>query len=76
MRGAFGRVFRGTLTIEEGIKVDVAVKQIWRTSSSTNLEDDREFVQLRRDHPNVVRLLHWEDHGEDFRYTKFYLLCL
>ena len=67
-RGAFGKVFRGTLTTKDGIKVEVAVKQIWRNWSAKKIENDRELTQLLLDHPNVVKLLHWEDHGEDFRY--------
>jgi len=66
--GGFGIVFRGTLRTENGTKVQVAVKRIWGDWSSKILEDDRELVQLKLDHPNVVKLLYWEDHGE-FRYS-------
>lgn len=62
--GAFGVVFRGTLTTENGTTVLVAVTRIWGDWSSTKIEDDRELVQLKLDHPNVLRLFHWEDHGE------------
>ena len=70
-RGTFGRIFLGSLINKKtGIaEMKVAIKRIEidAVPESEKLLLDREIVQLELNHPNVVKLLHWEDQGE-FRY--------
>ena len=67
-RGTFGRIFLGNLINKEtGItEMQVAIKRILidEVTESEKLLLDREIVQLELNHPNVVKLLHWEDQGE------------
>ena len=69
-RGTFGRVFLGNIvnTDTNVVEMQVAIKRIVvdeLPESEIHLLD-RECVQLELNHPNVVKLLHWEDQG-DFR---------
>jgi len=62
-KGFFGFVCLGELLKEDGNRQDVAVKVVWTNASSR--EEDRELVQMRLDHPNVVKLLHHEYQAND-----------
>ena len=70
-RGTFGRIFLGNLIDKETdlAVVQVAIKRIVmdEVPESEQLFIDREMVQLELNHPNIVKLLHWEDQG-DFRW--------
>lgn len=70
--GAYGVVYLGKLVTEERKEIPVAVKQVWIQRDLLSSAEDRELAnQLKLgQHPNVVKLLHWEDQGEDFRYLK------
>ncbi len=69
-RGTFGRIFHGNLINKETglVEMEVAIKRIVidEVPESEQIFLDREMVQLELNHPNVVKLLHWEDQ-EDFR---------
>ena len=55
--GSFGRVFRGTFRGQE-----VAIKKI--ELFRLNPEDGEKDALLKLNHPNVIKLLHWEDKNE------------
>jgi len=70
--GSYGIVCLGKLLTEDEIdEMPVAVKRVWIQKNhllllqklSTKSEEDRELAhQLKLgQHPNVVKLLHWED---------------
>jgi len=67
-RGTFGRIFLGNLINKEtGLaEMQVAIKRIVidEVPESEKILLDREMVQMELNHPNVVKLLHWEDQGE------------
>lgn len=70
-KGGFGTTFRGNLNVfnenNETTKIPVAVKRITIDDVDVKeLANDRELIQLKLDHPNVVKLLHWED-NDSFR---------
>ncbi len=64
-QSGYGFIYRGYLldVINENIKFPVAVKRIMIENGVDDEESatDRELIQLKLDHPNVVKLLHWED---------------
>jgi len=67
--GAYGQVFRGKLINKKtGTVTEVAVKR----HEMIRVDRDRTLVEMRLDHPNVVKLLHCEDvkgpSGDIFRY--------
>ena len=63
-QGGYGFIYRGYLldVINENIKIPVAVKRIMIENGVDDEESatDRELIQLKLDHPNVAKLLHWE----------------
>ena len=64
--GSYGKVYSGTYEGQQ-----VAIKKIDLDRLRLDGNEDRECQVLRQlDHPNVLKLLHWEDKGE-FRFKLF-----
>jgi len=60
-KGAYGKVFRGKLINRKtGIETEVAVKR----HEMLRVDWSRTLVEMRLDHPNVVKLLHYKDFGD------------
>lgn len=67
-RGANGTiVYKGELALENGQGMQVAVKRIQKEYLSSKMDRELSHQLKLGNHPNVVSLLHWEDHGKDFR---------
>ena len=66
-KGGYGFIYGGVLIddVNENIETPVAVKRILIDDDDDDEEEefasDRELIQLKLNHPNVVKLLHWED---------------
>lgn len=74
-KGGYATIFKGKLMIankSEGVRrvAEVAIKQLEKlklNQCDETISMDRELqIQKRLDHPNVVKLLHFEDQHEDF----------
>ncbi len=63
-KGGYGHVYRGTFSGR-----DVAIKKV-QIDDPTPDRVAREYENMRMlDHPNVLKLLYWEDKGE-FRFSR------
>ena len=68
-RGGFGATFLGNLINKDTglVEMQVAIKRIVidEVPESEKVLIDREMtIQKELNHPNVVKLLHWEEQGE------------
>lgn len=68
-QGGFGTVFKGTLRIsvdtDDGVETSVAIKRLEKARLNETITVDRELVQKKLNHPNVVKLYHVEE-NENF----------
>ncbi len=64
-KGAYGKVFQGKLIYTKtGIETKVAVKRY----EMLRVDKSRTLVEMHLNHPNVVKLLHYEDVEDIFRH--------
>lgn len=73
-RGGYGAIFKGSLSVnnKDGVEgteiIDVAVKRLEIDTLEMNMKE-RELKQMELNHPNVVKLLHYEE-DYNFMYTQ------
>ncbi len=80
-RGGYGAIFKGSLFVnnKSGVKgahydevIDVAIKRLEIDTTEMDMKE-RELKQTELNHPNVVKLLHYEE-DEDFMYIKLFFM--
>lgn len=73
-RGAYGKVFQGKLTNrKKDIQTNVAVKRYEMRYEMLRVDKSRTLVEMHLNHPNVVKLLHYEDVEDIFRYQHIFI---
>ena len=57
-KGAYGKVLKGWITLNQDLRIEVAVKTSTRSSGSLDIEREaRVFMKLKQKHMNIVNLL-------------------